>query len=84
MGMTRNELLLALRRHNIGASVHYQPLHSMPYYRGIDDVTLDVTDHLAGRIMTLPIGAAMGAADADCVIEHLRDILAQPEKAHGA
>jgi len=84
LGRSRNELLLALRARNVGASVHYLPLHTMPYYRDIDPVKLEVTEDLADRIMTLPIGAAMREADADYVVSHLRDLLAQQEKAHEA
>ena len=76
LGRTRNELLLELRARKVGASVHYLPLHLMPYYRGIDDVKLEVTEYLEPRIMTLPIGAAMDVADADYVIAHLRELLA--------
>jgi len=83
LGRARNDLLLELRGRNVGASVHYLPLHLMPYYRDIDPVELQVTDHLASRIMTLPIGSAMSEADADYVVTHLRDLLAtKQEKAH--
>jgi dTDP-4-amino-4,6-dideoxygalactose transaminase len=82
LGRSRNDLLLELRGRNVGASVHYLPLHLMPYYRDIDPATLEVTEHLAPRIMTLPIGAAMNEADADYVVTHLRDLLAIQEKAH--
>ena len=80
LGRSRNALLLELRARKVGASVHYLPLHLMPYYRGIDDVRLEVTEYLEPRIMTLPIGAAMGVPDADYVVAHLRDLLAQGEK----
>jgi dTDP-4-amino-4,6-dideoxygalactose transaminase len=83
LGRSRNDLLLELRGRNVGASVHYLPLHLMPYYRDIDPVELQVTEHLASRIMTLPIGSAMSEADADYVVTHLRDLLAtKQEKAH--
>lgn len=73
--MSRNELLLALRARRIGASVHYQPLHTMPYYQEIDPVRLEATEHLAPRILTLPIGAAMGVEDAAYVTAHLKELL---------
>jgi dTDP-4-amino-4,6-dideoxygalactose transaminase len=72
--MSRNELLLALRARKVGASVHYQPLHTMPYYQGIDPVRLEVTEFLAPRIMTLPIGAAMDVDDAAYVVAHLKEL----------
>ena len=74
MGITRNEVLLTLRRRNIGASIHYAPLHTMPLY-GQTQASLPVTDYLASRILTLPISASMSVADVDYVATHLTDIL---------
>ena len=84
LGRPRNDFLLELRARNVGASVHYLPLHLMPYYRDIDSVELEVTEYLAPRIMTLPIGAAMDEPDANYVITHLRELLPHQEKAHEA
>lgn len=71
---SRNEILLALRERNIGASVHYAPLHKMPLYaRFARD--LPITELLADQIMTLPIGAAMTSADVDYVADHFQDVI---------
>jgi dTDP-4-amino-4,6-dideoxygalactose transaminase len=75
-GMPRDALLVALRACNIGASIHYLPLHVQPLYRRYDDVALPVTESLAGTIMTLPIGARMGDADVDYVVAALAEIAA--------
>lgn len=77
MGMQRDELLLALRARNIGASIHYRPLHGQPLYtaRGISQ--LPVTESLAEKIMTLPISAKMTMNDVDYVVENLVDLLNQ-------
>lgn len=75
-GLTRDALLLALRDVNIGASVHYHPLHRMPLYQGIDPVSLPETEALEATILTLPISASMTADDADYVCDHLLDLLA--------
>jgi len=76
-GMQRDELLLALRARNIGASIHYRPLHGQPLYtaRGISQ--LPVTESLAEKIMTLPISAKMTMNDVDYVVENLVDLLNQ-------
>jgi dTDP-4-amino-4,6-dideoxygalactose transaminase len=76
-GMQRDELLLALRARNIGASIHYRPLHSQPLYtaRGISQ--LPVTESLAEKIMTLPISAKMTTNDVNYVVENLADLLNQ-------
>jgi dTDP-4-amino-4,6-dideoxygalactose transaminase len=70
-GLARDDLLLALRTQNIGASVHYRPLHMQPLYRAGGFVTLPVTEALYEQIMTLPISARMTLDDADYVVDHL-------------
>lgn len=75
-GRGRNELLLALRARNIGASIHYQPLHTMPLYRQYaPDQGLPITDALAEKIMTLPISAHMSVDDVDYVCDHLAQLI---------
>jgi dTDP-4-amino-4,6-dideoxygalactose transaminase len=75
-GVSRNDVLLALRRRNIGASIHYQPLHMMPFYQqAAAAASLPHTEALSTRIMTLPISASMSAADVDDVCGHLVDVL---------
>ncbi|MCK5504175.1 MAG: DegT/DnrJ/EryC1/StrS aminotransferase family protein [Thermodesulfovibrionia bacterium] len=71
--LSRNELLLELRSRNIGASIHYAPLHSMPLYA--DKKPLSHTEALSKRIMTLPISASMDKDDVDYVIDHLKELL---------
>lgn len=74
LGRSRNEILLTLRERNIGASIHYLPLHHMPFYAPFAG-RLPVTDDLANRIMTLPIGASMTLDDVDYVADHLQALL---------
>lgn len=75
-GLGRNELLLALRARNIGASIHYQPLHTMPLYREYaPEKGLPVTDMMAVKIMTLPISAHMNVDDVDYVCGHLAQLM---------
>ncbi len=75
-GITRNDLLLALRARNIGASIHYQPLHTMPLYSDSVRGELSVTEWLAERILTLPIGALMTYDDVDYVTSQLAELIA--------
>ena len=83
MGTTRNDVLLALRRRNIGASVHYAPLHTMPLY-GQTNAALPNTERLAGQIMTLPIGTSMTLADVDDASDQLLDVLTAAREARVA
>lgn len=63
LGRSRNDILKGLRARNIGASVHYSPIHGMPLYTEWT-TTLPVTEHVAERILTLPISASMTLKDA--------------------
>lgn len=73
----RDELVLALRARNIGATVHYAPLHTMPLYlAGRRPKALPVTEAVAPTLLTLPISASMTVADARYVSRHLRSLLA--------
>jgi dTDP-4-amino-4,6-dideoxygalactose transaminase len=78
-GMTRDELLLALRDLNIGASIHYRPLHVQPLYRNLAPTALPVTEFLAEQIMTLPISARMTLADVDYVTQQLTRLIHHKE-----
>ncbi|MEN6374696.1 MAG: DegT/DnrJ/EryC1/StrS family aminotransferase [Smithella sp.] len=72
----RNEILLELRAKNIGASIHYAPLHLMPLYNGKKQPpSLPVTENVAEKIITLPISASMNESDAQYVIAHLLKII---------
>jgi UDP-4-amino-4-deoxy-L-arabinose-oxoglutarate aminotransferase len=75
INISRDELVLALRACNIGASIHYSPLHAMPYYAERYAAKLPNTEYLASRIMTLPISASMTGTDVDYVVAHLRELL---------
>jgi len=78
IGYSRNEVLSGLRAMNIGASIHYQPIHTMPLYGPLDQNSrsaLPVTDDLASRILTLPISASMAVEDARQVMRALVQVL---------
>lgn len=76
LSLSRDDILLALRERNIGASIHYPPLHTMPLYASFaKPAALPHTDHLAPRILTLPISASMVLEDAEYVAENLLDVL---------
>ncbi len=78
-GMLRNDLLVALRAVNIGASIHYMPLHGQPLYARTDALPLPNTEALAETIMTLPISAKMTLSDVDYVAEQLAQLISQPK-----
>lgn len=74
LGHSRNDVLRGLRELNIGASIHYQPIHTMPLYQP-SRAELPVTDGLANRILTLPMSASMTVEDARQVMRALITVL---------
>ncbi len=75
MRMDRDDFVLEMRTKNIGASIHYAPLHQMPLY-GETGLCLPVTEEVARRSVTLPIGASMTIEDTDYVIDQIKEVLA--------
>jgi perosamine synthetase len=76
MKLSREDLILALRAQNIGATIHYASLHAMPLYHGQHaGPSLPHTESIARSILTLPISASMSADDASSVACHLEQIL---------
>lgn len=74
-GISRDKLLLALRDSNIGASIHYRPLHGQPLYCKDGQASLPATELLAEQIMTLPISARMTLDDVDYAVQHLATLI---------
>lgn len=75
MRETRDQFVLRLRDRNIGASIHYAPLHLMQLYGPPASAPLPATEHLAARNVTLPISASMSLQDADDVCANVLDML---------
>jgi dTDP-4-amino-4,6-dideoxygalactose transaminase len=67
----RDMVLRSLRQRNIGASIHYPPLHRMALYKHPLTSALPVTDAVADHLLTLPISASMTLADAAETAQHL-------------
>ncbi|MDP2806190.1 MAG: DegT/DnrJ/EryC1/StrS family aminotransferase [Gallionellaceae bacterium] len=76
MRYDRDEMVLALRARNIGASIHYAPLHLMPlYHQGAKPESLPATENLSKTIMTLPISASMNQDDASYVTDTIKELM---------
>jgi perosamine synthetase len=84
LGRSRHAILAALRARNIGASVHYQPIHTMALYAAARRGALPVTDFVAERILTLPISASMTVDDARQVVDALGEVLDTEQAAWAA
>lgn len=75
MNLSRDEFLLKLRAMNVGASIHYAPLHTMPLYDSPDP--LPRTERIASTIMTLPISSSMTRTNAYEVVEVFQEVFHQ-------
>ena len=67
---SRDEVLSKLREKNIGASIHYAPLHLMSLYAQ-QTIELPNTEWLSKRIITLPISASITLGDVSRVVKGL-------------
>src|SRR5262249_15831475 len=75
----RDTFIDELKRRNVGASVHFFPLHVHPYYRdtyGYRPEDFPVAWREFQREVSLPIFSRMTDADADDVVAAIRDIVA--------
>jgi perosamine synthetase len=83
MRVSRNSLILKLRERNVGASIHYAPLHLMPLYQAFSKSSLPETERLSARNVTLPISASMDLEDADYVLSHITELLDIEKRSYG-
>lgn len=74
MNVSRDAFLLQLRAMNIGASIHYAPLHMMPLYAPYEPSALAETEKLADAILTLPISSSMTLDDARHVTAAFQEV----------
>lgn len=83
IGMSRDDLVAALRLENIIARRYFYPgCHRMQPYAGLFPLagrTLPNTEALASRVMILPTGQALTEDDIGLLVARIAAILRQPE-----
>ena len=75
----RDELIAALQARGIGSSIHFRPLHLMPFYAdtfGYRPNDLPVADRIYRHTLSLPLFADMTLDDVEYVCDALRALLA--------
>lgn len=83
----RAQFIAELKRRNIGASVHFIPLHLHPYYRetyGYRPEDFPVAYEQYSREVSLPIYSRMSDADVQDVIEAVLEMTASASSARPA
>ena len=74
LGTTRAKVMNALRENGVGTQVHYIPVHSQPYYKGLyGDIALPGADQYYERTLSLPLFPAMTDKDVEFVVNALKN-----------
>ena len=79
LSIDRGQFIEELRKRNIGASVHFIPIHLHPYYRdkyGFRPTDFPVALDSYERMISLPLNPRLSNADVDDVIEAVHDVVA--------
>lgn len=73
----RNKFIRRMAEHGIGTSVHFIPLHLMPFYRryGYRKGDLPITEKVFNSIVSLPIYPQLTLEQLDYIIRCINDIL---------
>jgi len=76
-GMTRDEMMHALKQKNIGTGLHFRAVHGQKYYRESikDPLSLPNTDWNSDRIFSLPLFPDMRMEDVERVVSTIKTII---------
>ncbi|KQW69041.1 UDP-4-amino-4,6-dideoxy-N-acetyl-beta-L-altrosamine transaminase [Phenylobacterium sp. Root77] len=75
-GLTRREVVEALRARGVGTQVHYIPVHTQPYYRErYGELELPGAQAWYERCLSLPLYPGMADEDVDHVVMALAEVL---------
>lgn len=76
----RNQVISALLAENIGAALHFHPLHMHPYYRekyGYRPDDFPVSRCVGESVLSLPLVPQMTQRDAEDVVEGVRKVVGE-------
>lgn len=75
-GLSRRAVVEGLRARGVGSQVHYIPVHSQPYYRGLyGEPSLPGAEAWYARCLSLPLYPGMADGDVGRVVDALRETL---------
>jgi len=86
LSRSRDEILDALQKENIGIGVHFRALHLQPFYRdsfGFQPGQLPVAEHATDRILSLPLYPAMTDGDVADTIAAVTKVIAHSRRSAG-
>jgi perosamine synthetase len=76
----RNEFIKKMAQDGIGTSVHFIPLHLMPFYKakyGYETGYLPITEKVFENIVSLPIYPQLTENQLQCIVESIKKILGE-------
>jgi dTDP-4-amino-4,6-dideoxygalactose transaminase len=75
-GVNRIKIMEKMKKSGIQTSIHYPPIHLFTYYhQQYPSISLDKTEQLANRELTLPLFPGMSPEDVCVVVNTLKDAL---------
>ncbi|MCX6077354.1 MAG: DegT/DnrJ/EryC1/StrS family aminotransferase [Campylobacterales bacterium] len=73
----RDDFIEELKENNIGASVHFIPLHLHTFYKNRSNNSFEVADKVYKSILSIPMCSAMSDAEVKYVVETINKIIGQ-------
>lgn len=83
LSTSRDEIINALQKENIGVGVHYRTLHLHPFYRkayGFKRGDFPIAEYVSERILSLPLYPKMSEQDINDVISAVKKVMASYRK----
>jgi dTDP-4-amino-4,6-dideoxygalactose transaminase len=83
LSIDRDAFMAELKKENIGTGLHFKAVHHHPYYKENLPVApgeLPNADYASDRILSLPLFPKMSMADAEDVVEAVKNVLARTRK----
>lgn len=71
----RDDFIDLLKENNIGASVHFIPLHLHTFYKDRSNYNFDVADRIFESILSIPMCSAMNDEEVEYVVKTVNKIL---------
>jgi dTDP-4-amino-4,6-dideoxygalactose transaminase len=73
-GVDRTAMMVKLKEAGIQSSIHYPPIHLFTYYQhNVEYSSLELTEALAGRELTLPLFPGMNEDDVNLVVSTIKE-----------
>ncbi len=78
LSLNRNEFVRALRAENIGAGIHYEPLHLHPYYSdllGLGTGSYPVAEEVGNGVISVPLVPQMTSEEVAAIAYTIRRLI---------